>query len=79
MTPDNARQVIFAVIGEIAPNADPSALKGDEDMRLALDLDSMDFLNLLAGLQERTGIEVPDKHASKLFTLDGAIAYLGER
>ncbi len=76
MTRSEARQLIFTVISEVAPNADPSTLKGDEDMRVALDLDSMDFLNVLAGLHERSGIEVPDKDASKLFTLDGAISYL---
>ena len=76
MTRSEARALIFAVIGEVAPNADPSSLRGDEDMRVALDLDSMDFLNVLAGLHERSGIDVPDKDASKLFTLEGAIAYL---
>ena len=76
MTRSEARALVFAVVGEVAPNADPSTLKGDEDMRLALDLDSMDFLNVLVGLHERSGIEVPDKDASKLFTLDGAISYL---
>ncbi len=76
MSPDQARQLIVAVIADVAPNADPTALKGDEDMRVALDLDSMDFLNILAGLHERGGIDVPDKDTSKLFTLDGAIAYL---
>jgi acyl carrier protein len=67
---------MVAVIAEVAPNADTTTLKGNEDMRLALDLDSMDFLNLLAGLHERGGVEVPDRDASKLFTLDGAVAYL---
>jgi acyl carrier protein len=76
MSPEQARQLIFKIIGDIAPNADPALLKGDEDMRIALDLDSMDFLNVLAGIHERAGIEVPDKDSSKLFTLNGAIAYL---
>lgn len=76
MTPDEARQLLFKVIGDVAPNADPALLQGDEDMRVALDLDSMDFLNVLSGIHERAGIEVPDKDTSKLFTLDGAIAYL---
>jgi acyl carrier protein len=76
MTHDEARRLIFKVIRDVAPNADLATLKGGEDMRVALDLDSMDFLNVLAGIHEQSGIDVPDKDSAKLFTLDGAIAYL---
>ena len=59
-----------------APEADPATLDGGEDMREALDLDSMDFLNFVIALHKRSGVEIPESDYSKLFTLDGAVAYL---
>jgi acyl carrier protein len=41
-----------------------------------LDIDSMDFLNLIVALHERTGIEIPERDYPKLSTLDAAVAYL---
>ena len=70
------RQLIFDVLSEIAPEADPATLDGGEDMREALDLDSMDFLNFVIALHKRSGVEIPESDYSKLFTLDGAVAYL---
>jgi acyl carrier protein len=49
----------------------------DEDLRGALDLDSMDFVNFVVGLHERTGIDIPEADYPRLRTMDGAIAYLG--
>jgi acyl carrier protein len=48
-------------------------------MREALDLDSMDFNNLIIALHKRTGIDVPESDYSKLFTLGGAVGYLAKR
>ena len=46
-------------------------------MRDELDLDSMDFLNFIAAVHERTQIDIPEADYPKLFTLDGAVSYLG--
>ena len=43
MTEPEIRETIFLVLGQIAPEADPSALLPDENMREALDIDSYDF------------------------------------
>ena len=47
-----------------------------ETLQEALDLDSIDFLNLVVGLTESTGIEIPERDYPQLSTLDGAVAYL---
>ncbi|MBR0670466.1 acyl carrier protein [Roseomonas soli] len=60
----------------IAHEADLSTLPGDAGLREALDLDSMDFLNLVAALHERTGRPIPEADYPKLFTLDGIASYL---
>jgi len=69
------KALVAEVLGGIAPEADLGTLGDDEDMRLALDLDSMDFLNMVVGLHERTGVDVPEADYPKLFTLAGIVEY----
>jgi len=45
-------------------------------LREELDLDSMDFLNFIAALHRQTKRDIPEVDYPKLFTLDGAMAYL---
>lgn len=78
MTEAEAKALIFDVLATIAPEADPSTVSGGENMREALDLDSMDFLNFVIALHDRTGLAIPEADYPKLLTLDGAIAYLME-
>jgi acyl carrier protein len=76
MTEAEIRKLAAEVLGDIAPEADPSTLADDEDMREALDLDSMDFLNFVIGLHKRTGVEIPEADYPKLFTMKGVVQYL---
>ncbi len=75
MTASEIKSVIRYILGGIAPEADLDAVCGDEDLREALDLDSMDFLNFVIALHERTGADIPEADYPRLRTLDGAIAY----
>ena len=70
------RAIMREVLANIAPEADLDGVAGDADLRETLDLDSMDFLNFMSGLHERTGIDIPEADYPKLFTLDGVVAYL---
>ena len=70
------RAIMREVLAGIAPEAELDSVAGDADLRETLDLDSMDFLNFMSGLHERTGIDIPEADYPKLFTLDGAVAYL---
>ena len=70
------KSMICEILGSIAPEADFSTVSGSEDLREALDLDSMDFLNFIIALHERTGVDIPEADYPKLRTIDGAIAYL---
>jgi acyl carrier protein len=79
MTDAEIKALIVDILGSIAPEADAGALAGDEDMRDALDLDSMDFLNMMIALHERSGIDIPEADYPRLFTMDGAVAYLRQR
>jgi acyl carrier protein len=76
MNPLQAKDVIFKVLSGIAPEADLGSLGGKVQLRDELDLDSMDFLNFITALHERTGMNIPEADYPKLATVDGAVAYL---
>ena len=76
MTEAEAKNLIRDILGGIAPEIDLAELSGSEDLREALDLDSMDFMNFVVALHERTGIDIPEADYARLHTLDSAAAYL---
>lgn len=76
MTENDIRKAVAEVLAGIAPEVDLSATGDDEDLREALDLDSMDFFNFVVGLHERTGVAIPEADAPKLHTLRGIVAYM---
>lgn len=76
MTDDDARALVRSVLGRIAPDADLDGLGDDEGLAEALDLDSIDFLNLVGGLQEATGLPFPERDYPRLTTMRGCIDYL---
>ena len=70
------RTMAADVLAGIAPEADLAAVGDTEDLREALDLDSMDFLNFVIGLGEKTGLKIPEADTAKLYTMKGLLAYL---
>ena len=75
MNPSEIRQLAADVLAGIAPEAELASVGDAEDLREALDLDSMDFLNFVIGLGERTGRKIPEADTRNLYTLQGLIAY----
>jgi len=70
------REVVLDVLGEVAPEVERAAVPRDRDLGRALDIDSMDQLNLLVGIGQRLGFEIPEADAARLRTLDQIVAYL---
>ena len=64
------------MLAGIAPEADLSQVGDGEDLRDALDLDSMDFLNFVIGLSEGSGRAIPEAQAPRLRTLQGVVEVL---
>jgi len=75
---DDAREAIVKVLREVAPEIELDGVAGDADLREELGLDSMDILNFAIGLQERTGVDVPERDYQQIVTLDGCARYLRE-
>jgi acyl carrier protein len=78
MNDTDLKQIVMEAILEIAPEADFESLDPNDGLREQLDLDSMDFLNVVIGLHEALGIDIPEADYPKLFTLTSAIDYLRE-
>lgn len=70
------RRLAADVLAGIAPEADLASVRDDEDLREALDLDSMDFLNFIIGLHQGSRVKIPEADYPRLFTLGGIVAYL---
>jgi acyl carrier protein len=63
-------------LGNIAPEIDLKTVDAGADLREALDIDSMDFLNFVTAIHHRLGVDIPEIDYPKLVTLDGAVHYL---
>ena len=70
------KALILEELSNIAPEIAKDEVPDDEDMREALELDSMDFLNLIIAVSKRTQIVIPEIDYPKVLTLNKMIAYL---
>jgi acyl carrier protein len=76
---EQIRAEILAILKTLAPEIDPATIIPDKPVRAQIDLDSMDWLNVLAALHEKLGVEIPETDYGKVTTLDGIVAYLTAR
>jgi acyl carrier protein len=76
MTNDECKKAVLDIISDIAPDEDLSNLKHEVRLRDQLQLDSMDFLDIVMELRKRHGIEVPEADYPKLASLDSCGEYL---
>jgi acyl carrier protein len=79
MTKEEIKSVLMEIVAQIIPDEDLTNLKGDIPIREQVELDSMDFLDIIMELRKRYGIEVPENDYVQLATLDGSVAYLEPR
>ena len=79
MTREAIGQAIIEIIRDIVPDEDCSKLDGDRNLRDQLDLDSMDFLDIVMELRKKYGVEVPEADYPKLATLNTCIEYLAPK
>lgn len=79
MTDTDIRTVLQEELGNIAPEMDLQTLDPSADLREALDIDSMDFLNFVIAVHHRLNVDIPEVDYPKLVTLDGAMRYLGAK
>jgi len=76
MTVEEIKNAVLDIILDIDDEADLENLKPDEALRDQLDLDSMDFLDIVMELRKRYKIQIPEADYPELATLDSCINYL---
>lgn len=76
MTKDECKKLVIDIIADIAPDEDLSDIKPEVRLREQLQLDSMDFLDIVMELRKRHGIEVPEADYMKLASLESCAEYL---
>ncbi len=76
MTKEECKQVVLDIIADIAPDEDISNLKPDVRLRDQMELDSMDFLDIVMELRKQHNIEVPEADYIQLASLDSCAEYL---
>ncbi len=79
MNTTDIRKTIIEELGNIAPEADAGALDPKANIRTALDIDSMDFLNFITALHQKLGVDIPEVDYPRLFTMKDAIDYLAAK
>ena len=75
----DARDVVGAVLRQIAPEVDLDTVDPTVELREQIDIDSMDFLNFVTGLHDRTGVDIPESDYVHVSTLGGCVEYLARR
>lgn len=76
MTRDDIRHVILEILERIAPDEDLSGLQDGVPFREQLELDSMDFLDIVMELRKRYRVQIPEEDYEHLATMTGTVNYL---
>jgi acyl carrier protein len=76
MNRDEARELLAQTLLDIVPDADVAALPDDADFRDALELDSLDFVELVERLSKRSGVRIDEDDYRSLRTIGDASAFL---
>ena len=79
MTAAVIREEILDILGDIAPDEDLSNLADDKPFREQLELDSMDFLDIVMELRKRHRIQIPEEEYKQLASMASTVAYLEPR
>ena len=76
MAPAEIREEVIDILQDIAPDEDLSNLKDDVAFRDQLELDSMDFLDIVMELRKRYQLQIPETDYPELATLRSCVNYL---
>lgn len=76
MTPGEIREEIVDILSDIAPDEDLTDLKDDVAFRDQLELDSMDFLDIVMELRKRYRVQIPEEDYEQLASMVSTVTYL---
>ena len=70
---------VIETIQGIAPEVEADSLVAGKSLRSQVDLDSMDWLNVIIGLHERFKVDIPEADYAQLTSLGAIVSYLAAR
>ncbi len=76
MTSPEIRDEIIDILSDIVPDENLSNLDDQKPLREQIELDSMDFLDIVMELRKRHRIQIPEDDYIHLATLSGTVKYL---
>jgi acyl carrier protein len=76
MTRPEIRQVIIEILERIAPDEDLSSLDDSVPFREQMELDSMDFLDIVMELRKQYRVQIPESEYEHLVTMESTVNYL---
>lgn len=76
MTPAEIREEVIDILENIAPDEDFSSLDDAQSFREQVELDSMDFLDIVMELRKRYRVQVPEQDFGNLESLQSTVDYL---
>ena len=76
MTPLEIREEILDILSDIAPDEDLSGLQDSLAFREQLELDSMDFLDIVMELRKRYRVQIPEDQYKELASMESTVRYL---
>lgn len=76
MTPAEIRDEIIDILEDISPDEELDDLKDSEPFRDQLELDSMDFLDIVMELRKRHRVQIPEEDYGHLASMDSTVSYL---
>lgn len=76
MNSEQIRPVILDILKRIAPDEDLSNLQDDVPFREQMELDSMDFLDIVMELRKQYRIQIPEEDYENLVTMQRTVDYL---
>ncbi len=76
MTPGEIREEILDILSDIAPDENLSDLKDEVAFREQLELDSMDFLDIVMELRKRYRVQIPEENYEQLGSMASTVRYL---
>ena len=79
MTKEDIREEVLNILQDIAPDEDLSDLKDAAAFREQLEMDSMDFLDIVMELRKRHRIQIPEEDYAHLASMDSTVEYLEPR
>jgi len=76
MAPADIRQVIVEILERIAPDEELSDLNDAVPFREQMELDSMDFLDIVMELRKQYRVQIPESDYEHLGTMNSTVEYL---